>query len=152
MSSSTVDRVASFTELCQELLGDQVVAAGTDQHGVDGVVLEVVLQLAELLAPGREDLAGLVAVVLQPQDREVIHHLDVVGDVGVQWIAEPRITLGEDHEPLGKLFDAGSEHRLARAHLVNPLHRFWHDSLLPDDSLYRHRTRVGKPLRDLAHL
>ena len=140
MSSSTVVSVASLTALCQvapSTFLSSTLASSPDtrslppalmQQHVDRVVLEVVLDLLELLAAGAEDLARLVAVVLEPQHREVAHHLDVVGDVGVQRIAEPGIPFGEHDQPLGKLLDAGGEHRLLRTHFRNPFHRLRHDS------------------------
>ena len=136
MSSSTVVSVASLMALCQvapfdllvEHLGQltchQVVAAGAHEHHVHGIVLEVVLDLLELFAAGAEDVARLVAVVFQPKQREVAHHLDVVGDVGVQRVAEPRITFREHHQPLRMLLDAGGEHRLFRTHVGDPLTGF----------------------------
>ena len=71
----------------------------------------------------------LVAVVFEPQQREVAHHLDVVGDVGIQRIAEPGITLGEHDQPLWMLPDAGREHGLSWTHFRHALYWFRHDTL-----------------------
>jgi hypothetical protein len=75
------------------------------------------------------------------------HHFNVIGNGGVQWIAEPGVALGNQHQPAGELPDACSEDGLFWPHFRHPFHRFGHVIALPVIFVRARRTilRVHTP-------